>query len=165
MSRPISDTWFIAIKQATRDLVHACNGIVAAGEIAHVSKSEVSRWQSATDPDIISLPAALALEAECSAPLVTAAMARLHGRALQGEGPADAATIAAGHAQMMQHAGRLMQDMAQALGDGRITPGEAGALRRVSGDVQAALSDLCALLEAAQIRPAPFADAVSRRGR
>ena len=165
MSRPISDTWFIAIKQATRDLVRACHGIVAAAEIAHVSKSEVSRWQSATDPDIITLPAALALEAECGAPLVTAAMARLHGRALQGDAPADAGAIAAGHAQMMQHAGRLMQDMAHALGDGRITPGEAGTLRRVSGDVQAALSDLCALLEAAQIAPQAGADVVSLRGR
>lgn len=155
MRSPIADSWFIAIKQATRDLVRASCGIVAAGEIAHASRSEVSRWQSATDPDIIPLAAVLALEAECGQPLVTGAMARLHGMRLAGDGPASAAAIAASHAQIMQHFARLMQDMAHALADGQITPSEAGSLRRLGGDLARGVNELCAQLEAVQAGPLP----------
>src|SRR5688572_21361412 len=85
MARPISDAWFHRVKGATRDLIVRCGGVVRAGEIASTSKTEVSRWQTTGTDDIISLPAALALEAECGAPLVTAAMADLHGRRLSDE--------------------------------------------------------------------------------
>ncbi|MCA3636886.1 MAG: hypothetical protein IOC54_14310 [Methylobacterium sp.] len=159
MRSPIADSWFIAIKQATRDLVLASRGVVAAGEVAHASRSEVSRWQCATDPDIIPLAAVLALEAECGQPLVTGAMARLHGMRLSGEAPSSAAAIAASHAQIMQHFARLMQDMAHALADGQITPSEAGSLRRLGGDVMRGVNELCSQLEAAQAgvvrRPLP----------
>lgn len=164
MSRPIDDGWFIAIKQATRDLIKACGNIVTAGEIAHASKSEVSRWQSATDPDIIPLAAVLALEAETGKPLVTATMARLHGRRLDGEQVCSASAIAAGHAQMMQQGARLMQDMAMALADGQITPAEAASLRRVGGDVMRAVGDLCTQLESVQSGPKPGEFRVLRPG-
>ncbi len=61
MPRPISDAWFHRVKSATRDLVQACGGVVRSGELAHVSKTEVSRWQTATDEAIIPLPAVLVL--------------------------------------------------------------------------------------------------------
>jgi hypothetical protein len=147
MPRPIDDTWFIAIKQATRDLIKAAGNIVTAGAIAHASKSEVSRWQSATDPDIIPLAAVLALEAETGQPFVTGTMARLHGRRLDGDEAVSASAIASAHADTVQHTARLMLSMADALADGRVSPSEAAVLRRACGDVLRVVTTLSGQLD------------------
>ncbi|WP_420104126.1 hypothetical protein [Bosea sp. (in: a-proteobacteria)] len=132
MSRPISDAWFFRIKAATRDLITRCGGVVRAGEIANASKSEVSRWQSTTDPDIISIPEVLALEAECGAPLVTAVMADLHGRRLADEAadPAAASNLFRDHAELMRHSAEVQASMSEALADGTVTPAEAERVDR-----------------------------------
>lgn len=112
MSRPISDAWFHRIKSATRDLVKMAGGVVRAGEIANASKSEVSRWQSATDADVISLPAALALEGECGVPLVTSVMAELNGRRLSdpdAEGR-EASNLFARHAEVLRSSGEMASE-------------------------------------------------------
>lgn len=77
MSNPIPDSWFHRMKAATRDLVKACGGIVRAGEIALISKSEMSRMQSATDPALIGIAQVLALEADCGLPFVTTVVQRI----------------------------------------------------------------------------------------
>ncbi len=82
MSHPIPDAWFHRVKSATRDLVKLCGGVERAGEITHMSKSEVSRWQAGGPEVIIPITAALALEAECGVACVTSAMAGLTGRRL-----------------------------------------------------------------------------------
>lgn len=153
MSRPISDAWFHRVKAATRDLVKACGGIVRAGEIAHASKSEVGRWQHAGDPDVIPLSAVLALEAECALPLVTSAMADLHGQRLVGDEPASVAAIASHHADALRSFADLVSEGAAALADGRITPAEATTLDRIAGDVERAMGPLRRALAAAQAGP------------
>lgn len=143
MSRPISDAWFHRVKSATRDLIKLCGGVVRAGEVAGVSKSEASRWQSATDADVISLPAALALEAECSVPLVTTAMAELQGRRVSD--PREAAITACllgAYTGVLTGNAELQTAMAHALSDGTVTPAEADLISRHITGTEGALVQL-----------------------
>lgn len=138
MSRPISDAWFHRIKSATRDIVKACGGVVRAGEIASTSKTEVSRWQSATDPDVISLTATLALEADCGLPLITAVMADLNGRSLSDPDAefANAQNFVQSQADTLRASANMMVESAKALADGKITPSEAEVLDRHAADIE-----------------------------
>jgi len=127
MNRPISDAWFHRLKSATRDLVQACGGVIRSGELAHVSKTEVSRWQTATDNSLIPLTAVLALEGDCGLPFVTTVMAELNGRRLNDPDAAEGATVAGvikGHAELMQRSADLSATMADAMSDLVITPAE-----------------------------------------
>lgn len=144
MSRPISDAWFFQIKAATRDLVTRAGGVVRAGEIANVSKTEISRWQNTAGEDIISLPAALALEAECGVPLVTAVMADLNGRRLSDEaaGGESAASLFRDHAELMRKSAEVASTMAEALADGTVTPAEAERVDAAARDLDIALDQM-----------------------
>lgn len=138
---PISDAWFHRMKAATRDLVKACGGVVRAGEVANTSKSEMSRLQSATDQDIISIPQALALEAECGLPLVTTVMADLNGRRLTdpvADGR-EAATVFAKAAETMRSAADMFAGIAVAQSDGEITAAEAEMVDRQAGELERTL--------------------------
>jgi len=141
---PVSDEWFHRIKSATRDLVRKCGGVVRAGEVAHASKSEVSRWQSAADGDLIDICAVLALEAECGLPLVTTVMADLNGRRLAEpqEGEGDAVSVATQHAAAMRAAAELMAQGAKAFADGKLTPAEAELMNRAAAETLQAILTL-----------------------
>lgn len=142
-NRPISDVWFHRVKSATRDLVRLCGGVVRAGEVAGVSKSEVSRWQSAADNDVISLPAALALEAECGMPLVTSAMAEVQGRRVSDPREAEVTGCLIGaYTGVLSGNAELQQAMAHALADGTVTPAEADVIGRNIGGLEGALVQL-----------------------
>lgn len=143
MTRPISDAWFHRVKSATRDLVKLAGGVVRAGEIAGVSKSEVSRWQSAADSDVISLPAALALEAECGMPLVTSAMAELQGRRVSDPREAEITGCLLGaYTGVLTGNAELQTAMAHALSDGTVTPSEADLISRHITGTESALVQL-----------------------
>lgn len=143
MSRPIAEDWFHRLKAATRDLVKACGGVERAGRIALVSKTEVSRWQSAGDPDLISIPAALALEAECGLSPVTAAMAELGGRRLaEPEAALSVAAMLGRHAEVALSAADLMAAVAAAAADGWLSPAEAEIVDRAAGAVARTLEPL-----------------------
>jgi hypothetical protein len=152
MARPISDAWFHRIKAATRDLVKACGGVERTAELAHVSKSEVSRWQVATDESVLPIAAALVLEAECGLPLVTTVMAELNGRRLtdgSSEG-GSAAAVASRQAEVFRAAAELMARGAQALADGELTAAEAEIVDRAAAEVQRAIAPLRLDLAAAK---------------
>jgi prepilin-type processing-associated H-X9-DG protein len=138
---PISDAWFYRIKAATRDAVTRCGGVIRAGEIARASKTEVSRWQTTGDPAVIPLPAALALEAECGEPLITAVMADLNGRRLaDGDRDGGSATnIIARHAGVLQSIGEMVASAAAAFADGHVTTAEAEVLDRAASTVARAI--------------------------
>ncbi|WP_404291506.1 hypothetical protein ACD578_05290 [Microvirga sp. RSM25] len=159
MNHPISDAWFLRIKSATQDLVKACNGVINAGEIALVSKSEVSRWQSATDSSIIPLTAMLALESYCGQPFLTTVLAELNGRRLSDElsvSESSAASVIRSHADVMAKGADLHGTVAIAMGDHVFTPTEAALADRKAADHIAALNrfrqDL-ARVRAGEIRP------------
>jgi hypothetical protein len=137
----IPDAWFHRIKAATRDLVSRCGGVVRTGDLARVSKTEVSRWQTATDPSIVPLCAVLTLEADCGLPLVTTVMAELNGRRLTEIDPdgGSVSGIVGRHAEMMRAVAEVMTTAAAAFSDGRVTPAEAELLDRSAGDLSRAL--------------------------
>lgn len=165
MPRPISDSWFFQIKAATRDLVTRCGGVVRAGEIADVSKTEMSRWQNAGGDDIISLAAALALEAECGVPLVTAVMADLNGRRLTDEAaPGESAScLFRDHAELMRKSAEVASTMAEALADGTVTAAEAERVDGAARDLDAALDQMRKSLAA--VRARQVVSLASARGR
>lgn len=152
MSRPISDAWIHRIKAATRDLVERTGGVERASTIALVGKSTISRWCVASEPDVISISAALSLEKECGMPLVTAVMADIHGRQLT-EGDHDggnAATILRDNAEAIRAAAELMATAANAMDDGKITATEAEVIDRRAGALEAAIVPLRASCAAAK---------------
>lgn len=137
----IPDAWFHRVKAATRDLVSRCGGVARTGTLAQVSKTEVSRWQTPSDPSIVPLSAVLVLEADCGSPLVTTVMAELNGRRLT-EGDVDggsASRIIERHAEMIRAVAEVMITAAAAFSDGRVTPAEAELLDRAAGDLSRAL--------------------------
>lgn len=162
MSRPISDAWFFQIKAATRDAVVRCGGVIRSGEIAIASKSEVSRWQSVTDPDIITIPAALALEAEIGVPLITSVMASLNGRRLSdaSESGDSAACLFRDHADLMRKSAEVQSTMAEALADGSVTPAEAERVDSAARALDIATDQMrksLASVRAGQVVPLPAA--------
>lgn len=136
----VSERWFHQIKSATRDLVRLCGGVVRAGELANSSKTEVSRWQTVTAPDLIDIAAAIALEADCGVPLVTTVMAELHGRRLTDEASAQSASsLLDRHAEVLRKSAETASLMARALEDMTITPAEAEQLDRAAADQETSL--------------------------
>lgn len=170
MNRPISDAWFHRIKSATRDLIQACGGVIRSGELAHVSKTEVSRWQTATDNSLIPLTAVLALEGDCEVPFVTTVMAELNGRRLNDPEAAEGATVACvmkGHVDVMQRSAELSATMADAMSDLVVTPAEAELADRRLNDLVNSANDLRQKLAVVKAGAEPVARTVrlvSREG-
>ncbi|SHE66821.1 hypothetical protein SAMN02745157_0672 [Kaistia soli DSM 19436] len=155
MARPISDAWFHRVKSATRDLVQACGGVVRTGEIAHASKSEVSRWQTATDESIIPLAAVLVLEADCDLPLVTTVMADLGGRRLAEPDPDSGAAMVLGpYADVMQAASELLSSTSAAVRDGKLTVAEIEIMDRNAAALERAAASFRLATAAAKGGPA-----------
>ncbi len=131
----------LRIKAATRDLVSACGGVERAASIVDMSKSEVSRWQSAGSmSSVIPVDAILALEAECGIAPVTAAMAAINGRALGDSAEAGLAargTLLARQAASMAAEAKVAQVFAEIHEDGVTTESELDRLQRVVGEKQA----------------------------
>lgn len=133
----LPDATLMRLKAATRDLVTACGGLARAAEIAGVSDTTVSRWQLPHHGDVISLTAALALEAECRWPAVTAAMAGVNGRALaEPEAVPAGGNLMAGVAALTRDQGELMAAFGAAIADGRVTPAEADRIDQEAADVE-----------------------------
>ena len=140
----ISTAWQHRIKSAQRDLIARCGGIERSAEITSFGKSNVGRWNSPTDPDLMPLNAVLALEADAGVALVTSVMAGLNGRRLlepdsEGAGPG---VVFSRHAEAVRAAGDLMAAGAQAFADGVLTPAEMSILDKAAGQVESALCEL-----------------------
>lgn len=155
MNRATGDETMLAVKAATRDLVKGAGGLARAAAIAGASTSQVSRWQSASDPDVIPLGAVLALEAETGLACVTAQMAAANGRALtpgQGLPATGPACVMRQHAEVVAEAAGLMAEVSQACADGRLTPAEIELIDRAAGDLDVAAERFRAQLAAAKAR-------------
>lgn len=142
--RAISEAWFHRIKAATRDLVKACGGIERAAEIASMSRGHMGRFHSPGDEDIITISAALALEAECGRPYVTRVMADLNGRGLTDPEASSDITgcVDVLHNAAMSEFVELTAEILAAKADGQISPAEAEMVDRRAADVERAMADL-----------------------
>lgn len=140
----ITDAWHYRIKAAQRDLIARAGGIERAAKLTSLSTSQVGRLNNPRDTDVMPIHVALALEAEAGEPLVTAAMASLHGRRLaEPDGLVAAETaVLSRYGEVMRQAGELMAAGASAFADGRLTPAEAHVIDRSCSTIEAGLSDL-----------------------
>jgi len=149
MSTGLTDQAVLRLKSATRDLVKLCGGVVRAGEVTSRSKSEVSRWQSVTEADVIDILAALALEADCGVPLVTTVMAEISGRRLtDGASARPAKNVMASVVAVQRDNADLMTEVFAAFEDGDMTPAEAELVDRRAAAKENSLRDLRAGLAA-----------------
>lgn len=138
----ITPAWFHRLKAAQRDLISLCGGIERSAGLTSMSKSQVGRWNNPADVEIMSVPAALLLEADCGQPLFTAVMAGLNGRRLT-DPDADAATagnLLASHAEVVRTFAELMTQSAQSLADGSVSPAEAQAWDRALSQLEQAVA-------------------------
>jgi hypothetical protein len=140
----LNDAWFYRLKAAQRDLIKLAGGIERAAEITSMSKSQVGRWNNAGDAELISLPAALLLEAECGQAPVTAVMARMNGRRLSdpdAEARAEAC-VWQSHAETARKAAELLARGALAMADGKVTAAEAVEIDGAARDLINAAGEL-----------------------
>jgi len=144
MSRPIDDAWFHRLKSATRDLVKLCGGVDRAGGTAGLSSSQMSRCQLSTDPTIITIPQALALEADCGQPLITGVMAEINGCKLTdgAAAPDQAGCLVASHSQVLSDVAKLVTQFATAAADGKFSPAEIETIDRARTEVLNSLNGL-----------------------
>lgn len=140
----ISDAWFYRLKAAQRDLIKLAGGIERSAAITSVSKSQVGRWNNAGDTEIMSVPAALLLEAECGQAPFTAAMAQLNGRRVSDpqEDQRAEACVWQMHAETARKAAELMSRGALAMADGKVTASEAADIDGAAADLIHAATDL-----------------------
>ncbi|WP_245409845.1 hypothetical protein [Pararhizobium haloflavum] len=155
MRAPFSDAWFHRLKTAQKDLIKRCGGIDRAAELTSVSRSQVGRWNNPGDPDLISLPAVLMLEADCDAPLVSAVMAGINGRRIADPDEVTitgaSACVLSAHAATITKASELMSVGARALSDGKVTPAEAAEMDRACSMLDRSLDDLRMVLANAKV--------------
>lgn len=150
--RPVTEHFLLRLKAATRDAITACGGVERAGVITGLSKSQISRCQSVGQPDVIDLPAAMALEQDCGVPYITGVMAEAHGRRLSDEvATAGAASVLDRYSTLMRHSADTAAQIAMALADHTITPAEAEQIDRTLSQQETAIREMraaCARIRA-----------------
>ncbi len=123
------DEWFFRFKTATRALIKMIGRIEDAALVAGVSKSVMHRWSSTTDADMITIAAALKLEAECGVPCVTEAMAAHGGMTLvKRDGSAAPTCMMTAFGGVADEFGDLANRVAEALRDGNLSPNDHTAI-------------------------------------
>ena len=119
------DEWFFRIKTATRALVKMIGTHEAAGLIAGVAKSQMHRWADPSHADLITLSAAMKLEAECGQPCITEVMAaQLGNHLVRSDGSAPPSCMVTAFAGVADEFGDVAGRVADALDDGAISPNE-----------------------------------------
>ncbi|MCM5689156.1 hypothetical protein M8037_10135 [Sinorhizobium meliloti] len=149
----LTNAWFHRLKAATRMLIKLNGGIEACAELTSLSKSQIGRCNSDKDPDLLPIPSVIRLEAECGNPVVTRAMAELHGCQLVNpdEQGHDDRCLMRDNAEMQQRNSEFQSGLYSAAGDNVITPNEAmrslrdlQSLKQKISDVETGLTDVIA---------------------
>nr|WP_156410363.1 phage regulatory CII family protein [Bosea sp. Root381] len=100
-----------------------------AGAIAGVSKTQMHRWAHPQDSDLITLTAAMKLEAECGMPCVSEVMAAQSGfRLVSAEGKAPPNCMVTAFAGIADEFGEVSGRVADAIQDGLVSPNEHTAI-------------------------------------
>ncbi|WP_176083142.1 hypothetical protein [Martelella sp. HB161492] len=140
----VSDAFHHRIKAAQRDLITRCGGIMRAVEITNFSKSQVGRWNSPTDAELMPVNAIVALEEDAGVALVTAVLAEANGRRLTDpdEERAAEAGLLRSVSEMMRHWGEFGNAFGNSIADGNVTPTEATTCERPLAKLEAAISEV-----------------------
>lgn len=128
-----------------RRLIKACGGLLKAGAVISLSKSQMSNFQNPNMPDWPRLDQVLALEAFVGEPIVTAAMAQAQGlAALDCPSRPDLTLQSIGVTAL---SAELSAATAAALSDGKLSVNEADQLR----ELRTRLDDLLAQFDARKV--------------
>lgn len=153
MKSMMTNAWFHRIKAANRELIKRNGGIDASAELVSISATQIGRCHNDRDPDLLPTAAILQLEAECGNPIVTRAMAELHGCQLHDpdEKPADGRCLMRDHAEMQQRNSEFQAGIFAHAADNIFTPAEAlrslrdlQPLKKKIADVETDLSEIAA---------------------
>lgn len=151
------DEWFFRIKTATRALVKMIGTHEAAGVIAGVSKTQMHRWAHPSDADLITLTAAMKLEAECGMPCISEVMAaQLGHHLLSNQGTTPPSCMVTAFAGIADEFGEVSGRVADAIQDGTMSPNEHtainDALHKLATAVRAAKGTSAALRSVDELR-------------
>lgn len=123
------DEWFFRIKTATRALVKMIGTHEAAGLIAGVAKSQMHRWADPSHADLITLSAAMKLEAECGLPCITEVMAAQCGNHLvRSDGSTPPKCMVTAFGKLSDEFADVAARVGEAIEDGNISPNDHAAI-------------------------------------
>ena len=145
--RQLPDRDYQALKAATRQLVNAAGGSVAAAAVTRGDHQGISRYGSAHDDNadrFTPVDVLADLESECEQPLLTRELARLSGHLLvpvpRSVGSGTALGVITSKA--LKETSEVFVALADAMGDGRICTADA---LRIGREIDEALIKLVAL--------------------
>jgi len=149
-----TDRWLLRLRAAQRDLIEACGTIERVAELTSMSKSQVGRWRSPTDTDLMPINCAMILEEDCGRPLLTRVMADFAGYTLTApdEREARIACLSTQVAELVGKVSSLMARTAQAGSDGFYSVAEVNDLLKINSGVRTVadqLDDVLATVKAA----------------
>jgi hypothetical protein len=143
---------FFRLKAAMHDLIDRAGGIDRAAELCGYSRSAVGRWHCRHSEDLMPIAAVMAMETETGAPLVTRAMCGLHGLDCANASQSETHVVGA-YVQLTATTAALNSEVASAMADGVITPGEQTRIDEVASEVDASLEKLRGSLASAGGKP------------
>lgn len=144
----MTDDWFYEIKGAQKDLIREAGGIVRAGDICGLSKSEMGRFNRTDTPDLMPPHVVRILERETRKQYFTDVMARAAGCRLTDpdEVRTAAECIATSHAELRLYESELDMEMARSQADGQFSPSELAMADKKAALLQSKLADFRASL-------------------
>jgi hypothetical protein len=149
MGRTASEEDILALKTATKRVVHDLGGIVAAASCTRVGVSQLSDYGNVTSEKMIPADVALDLEMISGLPHITAELARRQGYQLVPSGDRPLHELIPALQRIAADNGALFGTAVHVLSGGRITPAERRVMATKLLDmIQAGQEALCALEEA-----------------
>lgn len=147
-----TDRWFYRLRAAQRDLIEACGTIERVTELTSMSKSQVGRWRSPTDADLMPVNCVMILEEDCGRPLVSKIMADFSGYTLTApdERETEIACLSTQVADLVGQVSSLMARTAQAGSDGFYSVNEVNELQKINSVVRSVADKLDDVLATAK---------------
>ena len=141
---------WLGLCTASRGLVSACGGVEAAAAACRVGKSQLGRYQSPHDQEMLPIDVVAALERATGLWPVTTALARLSGHALvQLHAEPGAPELLLRLGDLMRRTGEACAEGAAAMADGQLTEQERAGLSVRLHDTLTVASSLMAWLSQA----------------
>jgi hypothetical protein len=147
-----TDRWFFRLRAAQRDLIEACGTIERVAELTSMSKSQVGRWRSPTDADLMPVNCAMILEEDCGRPLISMVMADFSGYSLVApdQRGKNIACLSTQVADLVGQVSSLMARTAQAGSDGFYSVAEVNELQKINSVVRSVADRLDDVLASAK---------------
>lgn len=138
---------YAALKAATRQLINAAGGAVAAAAVTRGGHQNIGRYGSAQPDDgerFMPADVIADLESECGQPVMTRALAKLSGHLLVPEPRVVRSGTALGSvtAKALKETSDVFVALGEGLGDGRLCAADAA---RIEAEIEEAVVKLLAL--------------------